>query len=97
MPHHLLQGDNRAAKVRVIERISTFEDRAPFAGYRDQNGGSEFAEYIEIENRADITTRAIRVIKRLTTDQMATELDMPDETGISLIHYLAVLDYYEVI
>jgi hypothetical protein len=33
----------------------------------------------------------------MTTDQIATELDMPDETGVSLIHYLAVLDYYEVI
>jgi hypothetical protein len=35
LPHNLLQGDNRAAKVRVIERISTFEDCAPFAGFRD--------------------------------------------------------------
>lgn len=33
----------------------------------------------------------------MTTDQIATELDMPDETGVSLIHYLAVLDYYDVI
>jgi len=33
----------------------------------------------------------------MTKDQLITELLMPDETGVSLIHYLAILDYYEVI